>query len=95
VPSAIASAGAGLLWNRGVAPIVNASRLAGQNALRMALGRTLTGEPSDALAAALAKRQAGQTIPPLVAEHTKPLVHALTRQGLASAPAAWGNLQAQ
>ena len=63
-------------------------RFAGQNADRAALAKALTGEPGDALAQALVKRQAAQNVPPLVAEHTKRLVRILARQGIASMPAA-------
>ena len=62
----------GLRWtNRGVAPIVNAAVRGKQNADRAALAKALTGEPGDAFVQALAKRQAAQNVPPLVAEHTK------------------------
>ena len=88
-------AGAGLAWNAGVAPIINAGRVAGQNASRMALAKALTGEPADVLAAALAKRQGYQKVPPLIAEQTKRLVQALTRQGIASTPAAQRYIGAQ
>ena len=88
-------AGAGLARNSVGAPIVNASRIAGQNASRIGLARALTGEPSDLLAKALAKRQAGQTVPPLVAEQTKRLTQALMRAGIASAPAGQSYVGAQ
>jgi hypothetical protein len=61
--------------------------MAGQNASRMGLPKALTSEPSDVLAQALMKRQAGQRVPPLVAEQTKRLTQALMRAGVASAPA--------
>ena len=68
--------------------MVNASRTAGQNASRMAMAKALTGEPGDVLAQALAKRQAGRTVPPLVAQRSGALVRALTRASIASTPAA-------
>ena len=94
-PSAIAGAGAGLLWNRGVAPMINAGRIASQNASRASLAGALTSNPTDALAQALMKRQAGQAVPPLVAEQSKRLTQALMRAGIASAPSGQGYVGAQ
>ena len=51
-----------------------------------ALAGALTSNPTDALAQALMNRQAGQAVPPVVAEQTKRLTQALMRAGVASAP---------
>jgi len=83
---AVLGAGAGTAWNGAIAPMVNAGRVAGQNASRMGLAKALTGEPGQALADALSRRATAKAVAPLISERTKNLAKVLALQGVAALP---------